>query len=344
VARDIGVTAFHIAQAAEAIKGIALRTPVLSSPVLDRLAGRRVFIKAESQQRTGSFKFRSAYHALRREQASRTRLRGVVASSSGNYARALATAARLLKVKAAVVMAANAPAVKLQGAASLGAEVVTYDPDGPSGEVIAAKHARTHGLVVLNPAGTATQVAGAGTAAWELCRQVSELAALFVPVGGGALAAGSAVAAQAQFRKTRVIGVEPVAANDTQRSMDAGRRLVIPAPQTVADDLRHTRPDVLPFTIIHERLDDVVTVSEEAIADAMGLLYLHLRTIAEPSGAVALAALLTPGIRVPRGPVGVMLSGGNVDWESYRSLLDPAMARITPRRERRTTARRARVA
>ncbi|MGP4112300.1 pyridoxal-phosphate dependent enzyme [Streptomyces sp. 4N509B] len=332
------MTPSHVLRAAESLQGVAFPTPVLSSPAIDRLVGRKVFLKAENHQRTGSFKFRGAYCAVRYAQAARPRLAGVVAAASGNHARALAAAARLLGVKAAVVMPSDAASIKFRAVSALGTEIVTHSPAGQDGGAVAAQYARLKGLVELPPGESVSVIAGAGTAALELCRDVPKLAALFVPVGTGALAAGSALAALSQHpgnRGTRVIGVEPAAGDDVRRSLAAGRRLSIAAPVTVADDLRHTRPGALPFMILQQHLDEVVTVSEQAIADAMALLHLHLHTVVEPSGAVALAGLLTARVRVPRGPVGVLLTGGNVDWGVYRSLIDAAMERAAPPEPRR---------
>lgn len=312
----------QVLSAVERLRGVAVRTPMLSSTVLDDLVGRRVWVKAETLQRTGSFKLRGAYNAVACMDAAQ-RERGVIAASSGNHAQALALAARLHGIDATVVIPADVPASKREAIEALGARIVLYDRQRDRREAMVHRIALRDGQVIVPSANDHAVIAGAGTVAWEMLQEVHDLAAILVPVGGGGLAAGAALAASGQ--DVKVIGVEPAAADDTRRSLRTGYRVPIPPPSTIADGLGHTEPAVLPFEINRRLLADVVTVSEQAIADAMAYLWRHYRSAAEPSGAVAFAGLMQAGDRLPDGPVGVVLSGGNVDWPTYRRLLDDAM-------------------
>jgi len=313
---------------------VAVRTPLLSSPAVDALLGRTVLLKMENVQRTGSFKFRGAYHAVARI-APHVRPRGVIGASSGNHAQALALAAHLFRVPATVVMPADAPAVKRAAAESAGARVITYDRRTGRREAIVAALADEQGLMVVPSANSRDIIAGAGTAAWEMIHEAPDLVAVVVAVGGGGLAAGTALAARAHHRPPLVIGVEPTVADDTRRSLRAGRLVAITPPVTIADGLCHTEPAVIPWEINQRFLHEVVTVSEDAIAEAMAWLWRHFRTVAEPSGSTALAGLIACHSQLPPGPVGVILSGGNVDWTAYRALVTAALdrsehARATP--------------
>ncbi|MFE2559752.1 pyridoxal-phosphate dependent enzyme [Streptomyces sp. NPDC059352] len=322
------MTPLDVLNAAGNLRRVAVRTPLLSSPLVDAILGRRVVVKAESMQRTGSFKLRGAYNALaamRPEQ----RACGVICASSGNHAQALALAARLFAVAATVVVPADAPAVKLQAIDALGARIMTYDRRAGHRDAVVQQVAEERGLTIVPSANHPDVIAGAGTVAWELLQDEPGLVAIFVPVGGGGLAAGTALAAHAgQPHGVRVIGVEPAVADDTRRSLHAGRRISIPPPRTIADGLGHTEPAYLPFEINRKLLDSIEAVPEHRIADAMAYLWQYYRATAEPSGAVAFAGLLQAVDRLPAGPVGVVLSGGNADWTTYRPLLDSAMERI----------------
>ncbi|MFD7769847.1 threonine/serine dehydratase [Streptomyces sp. NPDC059787] len=314
----------EVLYAADRLRRVAVRTPLLTSTVIDDLAGRRVMVKAENLQCTGSFKFRGAYNALASmDQADRDA--GVIGASSGNHAQALALAARLHGTQATVVIPDDAPAVKRQAVEALGARIITYDRRQVRRDALVRETAHREQLTIVSSSDHRDIIAGAGTAAWEMLEEVRDLAAILIPVGGGGLAAGTALAARHLNPRIQVIGVEPATANDTHRSLVAGRRLPISPPDTIADGLAHTVPAALPFEIMQKLLSDVVTVPERAIADAMARLWRHYRTTAEPSGAVALAGLLRIKHRLPNGPVGVILSGGNVDWGRFRGLVDRAM-------------------
>ncbi|MEU5281090.1 pyridoxal-phosphate dependent enzyme [Streptomyces asoensis] len=317
----------HVLNAADRLRKVAACTPLLTSAALNEQLGRPVWVKAENQQVTGSFKFRGAYNALAtldRED----RRRGVIGASSGNHATALARAAEHFEVPAVVVVPDDMPEVKRQAITDLGARIVSYDRR--SGRRDALVHQLAHGkrLAIVPSANHEQVIAGAGTVGWEMLEEVPSLRSLLVPVGGGGLAAGTAVAACGHDPSLKVVGVEPAAANDTARSLSAGQLISIPPPVTIADGLGHSEPARIPFEINQRLLADVVTVPEEAIAAAMAYLFRHFRLVVEPSGAVAFAGLLQSLDRLPSGPVGVVVSGGNVDWGIYKTQLDHAMTRM----------------
>ncbi|MEU1628201.1 threonine/serine dehydratase [Streptomyces sp. NPDC020096] len=320
------MSAQDVTNAARHLAGVVVRTPLLSSPAMDDVLGRRVLVKAENHQRTGSFKLRGAYNALAQleEQARR---RGVIGASSGNHAQALALAAHIFKVPATVVMPQDAPAVKRHAVESLGAQIVTYNRLGQRRDALVVERAHRSGLTIVPSADCRHVIAGAGTAAWEMLQDAPDLVAIVVPVGGGGLAAGTVLVASAHNPALLVVGVEPAVADDTRRSLRAGRRVTFPWPVTIADGLGHTEPARLPWEINRRLLHEVVAVSEDAIADAMAWLWRHYRSVAEPSAATAFAGLVACVDQLPDGPVGVILSGGNVDWLTYHALLTPALDR-----------------
>jgi threonine dehydratase len=312
------LTAADVYQAQRRLHGVAAATPALSSPALDTALGRRVVCKAEALQRTGSFKFRGAYNAgAALRQAGRQP--GVAGASSGNHAQALALAGRLLDVPVTVVVPRDASAAKVNGARSLGARIIRYDRYSDDRDAITGALAAEHGYTIVPSADDKSVMAGAGTATLELLGQAPGLSVILAPVGGGGLAAGTAVAAKQINRHITVIGVEPRTAADTAASLRAGHRITLPAvPDTIADGLRHTSPARLPWEVNKVLLDGVVTVTDDDIAQAMRWAFDHLKIVAEPSGAVALAALAGTGL--PPGPAGVIISGGSVDYATFRAI------------------------
>ncbi len=315
---DDGLTLERVQAAASRLAGVAHRTPVLSSSALDRQCGGEVLLKAEPFQRSGSFKFRGAYNRLSLLDPP-ARAAGVVAFSSGNHGAAVALAANLLGITAVVVVPANGSAVKLAAIEGYGAEIRRYDPDRESREEVAAEIAADRGLTLIRPFDDYDVMAGQGTAGLELTEQVPGLDLVLVPVGGGGLAAGVSTAVKGQLPGTAVLGVEPASASDTSQSMQAGRRVAIPEPDTIADGLRAREPGELTFAVNARLLDDVVTVSEAAIVEAMRFCFSRLKVVVEPSGAVALAALLT-GAVTPAGRTAVVLSGGNIAPADFAAL------------------------
>ncbi len=307
---DDGLTLERVKAAASRLDGVAHRTPVLSSSALDQQCGGEVLLKAEPFQRSGSFKFRGAYNRLSLLDPP-ARAAGVVAFSSGNHGAAVALAANLLGITAVVVVPANGSVVKLAAIEGYGAELRRYDPGRESREEVAAEIAADRGLTLIRPFDDYDVMAGQGTAGLELTEQVPGLDLVLVPVGGGGLAAGVSTAVKGQLAGTAVVGVEPASASDTSQSMQAGRRIAIPEPDTIADGLRARQPGELTFAVNARLLDDVVTVSEAAIVEAMRFCFSRLKVVVEPSGAVALAALLTEAV-APSGRTVVVLSGGNI--------------------------------
>ena len=304
--------------AAARLAGVANRTPVLTSRTLDERAGTQVYVKAESFQRGGAFKFRGAYNkiALLPPEA---RAHGVLAYSSGNHAQAVAIAARLLGTTAAIVMPEDAPPAKLEATRGYGAEVISYDRWTQDREEIGRRLAEERGVALVRPYDDPLVMAGQGTTALELLEDVPDLDVLVVPVGGGGLIAGCATAAKAVRAGIRVVGVEPEAGDDTRRSLATGERVRIDVPRTIADGLQAAEPGELTFEVNRRLLDDVVTVSDEEIVEAMAFLFDRMKLVTEPSGAVGVAALLAG--RTGPGRTGVVISGGNVGVARFAALL-----------------------
>jgi len=306
--------------AAQRLHGVAHRTPALTSRTLDDAVGAAVHVKAECFQRGGAFKFRGAYNKI--SSLSPDELaRGVLAYSSGNHAQAVALSARLLGTTATIVMPEDAPAAKVEATRGYGAEIVTYDRFAESREEIGASLAADRGAVLVRPYDDPLVMAGQGTVALELLEDAEELDVLVVPVSGGGLIAGCATAAKALLPSVRVVGVEPEAGDDTRRSLAAGKRVRIDVPRTIADGLQSPEPGELTFEVNRRLVDEVVTVADAEIVDAMAFLFDRMKLVAEPSGAVGVAALLTGRVDVRDSRAGVVLSGGNVGASRFAELL-----------------------
>jgi threonine dehydratase len=314
-----------VERAARRLDGVAHRTPVLTSRTLDALTGARVHVKAECFQRGGAFKFRGAYNKISSlgEDALR---RGVLAFSSGNHAQAVAVAAGLLGSHATILMPEDAPAAKVDATRGYGAEIVTYDRWTEDREEIGARLAGERGLKLVKPYDDPLVMAGQGTVALELFDEVPELDLLVVPVGGGGLLAGCSTAAKGLRPGTRVVGVEPEAGDDTRRSLTAGARVRIDVPRTIADGLQVAEPGELTFEVNARRVDEIVTVSDDEIVDAMAFLFDRMKLVGEPSGAVGIAALLSGTVDARGRSVGVVLSGGNVGVARFAELVATAVA------------------
>jgi threonine dehydratase len=322
MATGLPVTAADVYDAARRLRGISIVTPVLEHQAINDAAGHRVLCKAECLQRAGSFKFRGAYNAVTALEPS-VRRRGIVGWSSGNHGQALALAGRLHGVPVAVVIPHDAPASKAKGAADLGATVIRYHRTRDDRDAIVAAYAAEHGHTII-PASNAMEImAGAGTTALELLTQAPDLDAIVVPVGGGGLAAGTAVLAKHINPRIKVFGVEPEAAAETAESLRQGRLVTLPAvPDTIADGLQATSPSELTWQVNRLLLDDIMTVTDNQIAQAMAKSFRYLRVVVEPSGAAALAA--ADRLDIPAGRVGVVLSGGSVDIGSFHRLMTEA--------------------
>lgn len=311
--------------AARRLEGVARRTPLLAGTPLDELTGGRVLVKVESLQRTGSFKFRGAYNRLVQLDAS-ARRRGVVAFSSGNHAQGVAAAARMLGIAATIVMPSDAPRAKLENTRALGAEIVLYDRANESRENIAAGLAAERGATLVPAFDDPHVIAGQGTTGLELMQQAAELGLkpdqALVPCSGGGLVAGTAIAIRALAPPVAVFGVEPEAFDDTRRSLAAGRRLSnAPETRSICDALQSSPPGKLTFALNRELLAGVLTVSDAEVEDAMAWAFRHLRLVIEPGGAVALAATLAGKLPLRGRTTVAVLSGGNVDVETFIAAL-----------------------
>lgn len=314
------VTYEDVDAARRLLQGVAHRTPVFTSRTLNRRVGAEVLCKGEHLQRTGAFKLRGAYTALSRlspeEKAS-----GVLTYSSGNHAQAVALAGRLLDVPATIIMPENAPEVKREATAGYGASIIPYNPEETTREHLAEKIARERGLPIIPPYDHPDIVAGQGTAAAELFEQAPELDALLVPCGGGGLLSGSALAASVLAPSCRVTGVEPAQADDATRSFHSGTLHTVHNPDTLADGARTPSLGTITFPLVRRYVDDMVTVSEGAILEALRFLWTHMKQVVEPTGALPIAALLSEAARFPERRVGVILSGGNADIGALTPLL-----------------------
>jgi threo-3-hydroxy-L-aspartate ammonia-lyase len=325
--------------AAARLAGVAHRTPVLRSATLDAWTGAELLLKAEHLQRGGAFKFRGAYNALSALSGAQ-RASGVCAYSSGNHAQAVALAARLHATRATIVMPADTPQIKLDATRGYGADVVLYDRSTEDRVEICARLAAEHGLTLIPPFDDDDVIAGAGTTALELFEDTADggpLDVLVVCLGGGGLISGCATVARALAPDTRVVGVEPAARDIVARSVAAGRVLSAGVPDTIADGQRGDRLGERTLAIIGARVDEVVLVSDDDIRAAMRVLFDRLKQVVEPSGASALAAVLSGAIDVRGRRVGVTLSGGNVGLERFLALmhdaphpaLDPVSGRVS---------------
>ena len=305
-----------VLEAARRLDRVAIRTPVFTSRTLDERVGGRIFLKAENFQRGGAFKFRGAYNKI----SSLRPGTGVASYSSGNHAQAVALAASLVGSSAVIVMPRDAPEQKVE-ATGYGAEVVFYDRYSEDRDEIGRRLAVERGLTLVPPYEDPFVMAGQGTASLELLEEAGPLEALVVPVGGGGLIAGSATAAKGTQGGIVVIGVEPVAGDDTRRSLAAGHRVKIAVPRTIADGLQVDAPGELTFEVTRLLVDQIVAVSDEQIVQAMVFLFERMKLVVEPSGAVGVAALLAGLVDVSGRRVGVILSGGNVAARRFAELV-----------------------
>ncbi len=309
-----------VVTAAGRIAGHAHRTPVLTSRTIDEELGAEVFFKCENFQRMGAFKFRGAFNALSCFDAEQRR-RGVVAFSSGNHAQAIALSARVLGMPAVIVMPEDAPATKIAATKGYGARVVFYDRYTEDREAIGRRLAHDEGLTLIPPYDHPHVIAGAGTAALELIEEVGTLDALFVCLGGGGLLAGSALSARARSPRTRIYGVEPEAGNDGQRSFLSGAIVHIDTPKTIADGAQTQHLGEYTFAIIRRDVDDVLTVSDDALVDAMRFFASRMKMVVEPTGCLAAAAVRGSAREIAGQRIGVIVSGGNVDLGRFAALV-----------------------
>jgi threonine dehydratase len=306
--------------AAERLAGVAHRTPVVTSATFDRLLGASVFFKCENLQRAGAFKFRGAYNAISRLDPAQRRA-GVVAFSSGNHAQAVALAGSLLGVRTTILMPTDAPGLKVAATRGYGGQVVTYDRYAEDREAIGRRIAEEAGATLIPPFDHPHVIAGQGTAARELFEAVGELDVLLVPLGGGGLVSGCALAARALSPSCSVMGVEPAAGDDVRQSLRKGEIVRIETPRTIADGAQTTAPGRITFDIIGRLLADVVTVSDEQLLEAMAFVATRMKLLVEPTGCLGAAAAMHGVVPLRGRRVGVILSGGNVDLARFCSLV-----------------------
>ncbi|MYN01777.1 threo-3-hydroxy-L-aspartate ammonia-lyase [Pseudoduganella sp. DS3] len=309
-----------VVAAAGRIQGHAHRTPVLTSRTANEELGAEIFFKAENLQRMGAFKFRGAFNALSRFSEAQ-RKAGVVAFSSGNHAQAIALSAKLMGIPATIIMPQDAPASKIAATRGYGGNVVTYDRYTEDREAIGRKLAREQGMTLIPPYDHADVIAGQGTAAKELFEEVGELDYFFVCLGGGGLLGGSALATRALAPKCKLYGVEPEAGNDGQLSFRSGSIVHIDTPKTIADGAQTQHLGSLTFPIIRRDVDDVLTVSDAELVDAMRFFAARMKIVVEPTGCLGFAAARKMKDQLRGKRVGVLISGGNVDIERFAALL-----------------------
>jgi threonine dehydratase/serine racemase len=304
-----------IRAAASRLTGIVHRTPVMTCGTIDRMAGRALFFKCENFQKAGAFKFRGASNAVLQVDAARASC-GVVTHSSGNHAAALALAARMRGIPAYIVMPRTVVPVKRRAVEEYGGQVILCEPTAEARVAAAAEVVASTGATFISPDNHADVIAGQGTAALELLAEVPNLDAVIAPVGGGGLISGVCIATQGVNSNVRVFAAEPLGADDAARSKAAGKLILQTGPQTIADGLLVSLGD-LTWPVIRDRVEAIVTVTEEEIIRTMRLTWERAKLLIEPSSAVAVAAVLTEGFRALPGieRVGVVLSGGNIELD-----------------------------
>lgn len=309
-----------VVAAAGRIAGHAHHTPVLTSRTINEEWGAQVFFKAENLQRMGAFKFRGAFNALAKFDAAQ-RKAGVIAFSSGNHAQGIALAARELGIPATILMPQDAPAAKVAATQGYGARVVFFDRYTQDREQLTRDLAERDGLTMIPPYDHADVLAGQGTAAKELFEEVGPLDALFVCLGGGGLLSGSALATRALSPQTRLYGVEPAAGNDGQQSFRSGTIVHIDTPATIADGAQTQHLGHITFPIIQRDVDDILTVTDEQLVNAMRFFAERMKLVVEPTGCLGFAAARAMQSELQGQRVGVLISGGNVDLARFCALL-----------------------
>ena len=309
------VTLGNIKAAYNRIRKVIIQTPVMTSLTADRLTSCKVFFKCENFQRIGAFKFRGAYNAIS-QLTPKEKKRGVITHSSGNHAQAVALASQLLGVAATIVMPENSTQVKIAATKGYGAKIILCKPDVDARAQEVQKLIKKHKYVLIHPYDDPRIIAGAGTAALELIKETGRLGAIFGPVGGGGLISGTAIATKGLCPNAKVYAVEPEQADDAYRSFTTGKLHPSENPNTIADGLRTSLSDRT-FSIIRRHVDEIITVSETEIIDAMKFLWERMKLVIEPSGAVSFAGLIKIKDQLVNQHIGIILSGGNVDLTQF---------------------------
>jgi threo-3-hydroxy-L-aspartate ammonia-lyase len=309
-----------IQSAAARIKGIAHRTPILTSTTLNTMLGCEVFMKAENFQRMGAFKFRGGYNAIN-ALTDAERARGVLAFSSGNHAQAVALAAQLHGCTAAILMPADAPQAKLDATRGYGAEVITYDRYTEDRSALAKRYRDERNAVLIPPYDYLPVMAGQGTCGLEIAEEIADLDALIVCTGGGGFLSGCTIAAKAIQPNIQMFGAEPEAGNDVQQSLRAQKIVSIDVPKTICDGQQTQAVGDYPWAVISAQVSDILTTPDATVIEAMHFVFERMKIVLEPSGACALAALMTNIERFKGQRVAVTLSGGNIDFARFATLL-----------------------
>jgi threonine dehydratase len=312
--------AVEVLAAAHRLRGIVERTPLVRSAGLSERAGTDVYLKCEHRQRTGSFKIRGAYNALAML-SDDARRRGVVASSAGNHGMGLAWAAKSLGVRAKIFVPATAPSVKREGIAKLGADVDASQPDYDAAHRTAEAYAREHSMTFVNPCAGDSLLAGQGTVGLEILEELPQVATMVVPVGGGGLVGGIAALVRTVAPTVRMVGAQSVKTNAMAASLAAGHRVDVTVTPTLADGLAGQVDDE-GFGIGRASLDEIATVTEQEIAEAIAWLSHEHDMRVEGSGAVGVALLLRDRMRTAAAPTAVVVSGGNIDESRWRAIVD----------------------
>ena len=310
-----------VVRASETLKGVAHRTPVMTSATADRMTGAQVFFKCDNFQRTGAFKFRGAYNSIA-NLSPEQRQAGVLTFSSGNHAQAIALAGKMLGVATTIIMPHDAPATKKAATQGYGATVVSYDRYKESRDDIAREMQKKTGMALIPPYDHFHVISGQGTAAKELFEDVGELDYLLVCLGGGGLLSGSLLSASALSPQCKVFGVEPEAGNDGQQSLRKGEVVHIDPPRSIADGALTLYLGQLTFGVIKQRVTDILTVTDPQLLSTMRFFAERMKIVVEPTGCLGAAALLQGVLPVEKGArVGVIISGGNVDLQAYAGFL-----------------------
>ena len=309
-----------VLDAAERIRGVAHKTPVMTSRTANMMTGAELYFKCENFQRMGAFKFRGAYNSIA-QFTDAQRKQGVITYSSGNHAQAIALSAKLLGVKATIVMPNDAPAAKVAATKGYGGEVILYDRYKEDREEIGRRLSEERGMTLIPPYDHPHVMAGQGTAAKELFEEVGRLDYLLVCLGGGGLLSGSVLSAKALSPRSRVIGVEPEAGNDAQQSFRKGEIVTIDVPKTIADGAMTTHLGQYTFPVIQKYVDDILTVTDQQLIEMMKFFAQRMKMVVEPTGCLAAAAAMSGALPVGGKRVGVIISGGNVDLDLFARLL-----------------------
>ena len=304
-----------IEKAYEKIKGIANKTPVMTSGTLDDLLSASVYFKCENFQKTGSFKFRGAFNAVS-GLTPQEKANGVITHSSGNHAQALALVSRLLNIPCVIVMPSNSSQIKIEATRGYGAQIVTCGTAPEDRGQTAKKLVEEKGYTLIHPYNNDSTIAGAGSAMYEFIKDVKDLDFVFCPIGGGGLRSGTSIAAKKLLPDIKVIGVEPKNVDDAYRSFKSGRIIPNKSINTMADGLRTSLCERT-FKIIQQNIDEIVTVSEEEILKAMRFCWENMKLVIEPSGAVSLAGVMCKQKEVKDKRIGAILSGGNVELKTF---------------------------